>query len=163
MARNRPFLMTAAAVAMISLDAAVWESNALAMKLSPLDDVPTSGYYIIEENGKETLFDGGKALRVKEQLDGGYTISEDGRTTTVMLDAAGRPVSMDDGMVVVRNVYSEDGLLLSSTGQGGRVLKGYATTDGPRRENCFMSRVSMRRTTFRRSCSPILRQELPIN
>lgn len=118
MARKWLFFLTVATATMISLDAAVWESNALAMKLSPLDEIPMSGYYIIEENGKETLFEGGKAVRVKEQFDGGYMISEDGRTTTVMLDAAGRPVSRDDGTVVVRNVYSGDGLLLSSTETG---------------------------------------------
>ena len=97
------------------LSAEVWESNALSMRLKPLADVPASGYYLVVDEESESLYLDGTPVSVKRNLPNGFELEENGMVSIYTLDECGRPLSIEEGSVVNRNVYSEDGLLLSST------------------------------------------------
>ena len=107
------FLTLMAATSLLSAE--VWESNALSMRLKPLTEVPASGYCLVVEDGIESLYHDGNAVSVKRETPNGFELEENGSVSIYTLDECGRPLSIEEGSLVTRNVYSKDGLLLSST------------------------------------------------
>ena len=95
--------------------AEVWESNALSMRLEPLDDVPESGYYLLFDDGEESLYLDGNLISRKSLTSNGFTLTRGQENTIYTLDECGRPLSIEEGSSVTRNVYSKEGRLLSST------------------------------------------------
>ena len=97
------------------LSAEVWESNALSMRLKPAAEILPSGYSLVVEDDAEYLYLDGNPISEKKMTDNGYILTEGDETTIYTLDQCGRPLSIEEGSSVTRNVYSNDGLLLSST------------------------------------------------
>ena len=97
------------------LSAEVWESNALSMRLKPAMEIPEEGYYLVVDDGTESLYLDGDLISVKKKTSKGFTVTENDETSIYTLDECGRPLSIEEGSLVTRNVYSKDGLLLSST------------------------------------------------
>ena len=104
------------------LSAEVYESNALAFRLSEKEALDGSGYELLVSDEEETLFLDGNEIRRKTFFPGGYTIWEGDSERVCYLDDEGRVVMEKSGGLEKRNNYSDDGLLLSSSLSDGEEI-----------------------------------------